>query len=149
MGLLRTISRGLALAVALAACFRPNELDGALHCDEQGGCPDGFDCVEGLCWNVEPPRTDAAPPDDAMHPADAEPDAFVPACSNGIDDDCDGKIDRGGGDTGCSSGSDNDERGSKKCDDGIDNDLDGYTDFGVCGGQGDPQCDKPDDDNES
>jgi len=85
--------------------------------------------------------------------ATKNPDVFPGAeeTCNGIDDDCDGKIDRAGGDPGCSSNTDDDERGTKECDDGIDNDVDGYRDYVApgCGTAiGDPQCDKPDDDDE-
>lgn len=125
----------LALVAALS-CFEPVEPDGALRCTAASGCPDGFECREDLrCWRLDAPRVDA----------------FIAQCSNGIDDDCDGKIDRE--DPGCMGGGDNDEHGSKKCDDAIDNDLDSYVDFRVpnCGGvaMGDPQCDKPDEDNEN
>jgi hypothetical protein len=130
--------RRLAPAALLCAtCFSPVETDGTLHCGPQDACPDGFRCVAGYCT-----RADAAPTD---APA---PDAMLPACSNGIDDDCDGKIDMD--DPGCSSPNDNNEHGTKKCDDGIDNDLDGFADFHVagCGPPGDPQCTSPDDDDE-
>jgi hypothetical protein len=126
---------GLALVAALS-CFDPSEPEGTLRCTVAGGCPDGFECREDLrCWRSESPRVDA----------------FVPQCANGIDDDCDGKID--GEDPGCRGGDDDDEHGTKKCDDGIDNDGDTYVDFRVpaCGGvaMGDPQCDRPDEDNEN
>jgi len=145
----------LALIGALAGCFQPTELDGVLHCGEGGSCPEGFECgADGLCWRPGSQPIDASdaplPAIDAAADALA-PDAFIPQCSNGIDDDCDGKIDRAGGDPGCSSNTDDDERGTKECDDGIDNDVDGYRDYVApgCGTAiGDPQCDKADDDDE-
>lgn len=49
------------------------------------------------------------------------------ACSNSIDDDCDGLID--GADPGCMSAADTDERGAgAACDDGLDNDNDNDND---------------------
>ena len=143
MGVLKIALAALALLVA--ACFEPEELDGSLRCGPGGTCPGEFSCgSDGRCWR-SPPALDAALPDALP------PDARLPACSNGIDDDCDGKIDRGD-DPGCSSNEDDDEHGTKRCDDGIDNDSDGFTDFHVagCGTQAsDPQCEKPDEDNES
>jgi hypothetical protein len=51
-----------------------------------------------------------------------------PACSNGLDDDADGKADSA--DFGCTSASDTSERSaSYVCDDGLDNDGDALTDF--------------------
>jgi hypothetical protein len=138
------LTRAALLALVAAACFDPVELDGKLRCDDRGECPPGFACAGDLCW-----RPGGGPPDAA--PEDAgPPDAALPACSNGIDDDCDGKIDRTGGDPGCSSGTDDDERGTRECDDGLDNDTDGFADFRSpeCGGGGDPECDRPDDDDE-
>lgn len=81
---------------------------------------------------------------------DAQPggdgDAGLPACGNGVDDDCDGRIDFAGGDPGCASAADADERGAGLvCDDGLDNDGDGLTDHAApeCGGAGDAGCDSP------
>lgn len=75
--------------------------------------------------------------------------AGAPACSNGIDDDCDGLIDFAGGDPGCASASDDSERGlGLACDDGLDNDGDGAIDYVVpgCGlTVGDSGCTSPHD----
>jgi hypothetical protein len=116
-------------------CFDPEEKDGTLGCGAEGACPSGFVCAaDGFCWR-------------RGHEPDAMP---LPACSNGIDDDCDGKIDKAGGDPGCMDAEDDDEHGHKRCDDGIDNDGDGLSDYRVpgCGPPGDPECGKPEDDNE-
>ena len=139
--------------VALCAtCFGPVESDGTLRCRAQDdGCPDGFTCrPDGFCGRMAGSAVDAAPNVDGPRSDGPRSDGGkLPACSNGIDDDCDGKIDME--DPGCSSPMDDDEHGTKKCDDGIDNDGDGYIDFKVpgCGPPGDPQCTKPDDDNET
>lgn len=82
---------------------------------------------------------------DARPGAGFDADPALPACSNGIDDDCDGLVDFAGGDPGCASASDDDERGAGLvCDDGIDNDNDGLIDYVApeCGG-GDPGCESP------
>ena len=98
--------------------------------------------------------SDASPAADASQVADSgagrdgPPRAdggAIPACSNGIDDDCDGLVDHAGGDPGCAAASDADERGpGLVCDDGIDNDGDQLTDYVApeCGG-GDPECASP------
>ncbi len=59
-----------------------------------------------------------------------------PACSDGADNDHDGRVDFGIdpilNDPGCTSAVDTDEKeGSRQCDDGIDNDNDGLRDFAV------------------
>lgn len=62
--------------------------------------------------------------------------ATVPECSNGVDDDGDGRIDFAGFDPGCQSAADLGERApTLPCDDGIDNDGDGATDYPA-----DPAC---------
>lgn len=71
-----------------------------------------------------------------------------PVCSDGIDNDGDGRTDYGsGGDwTGCSDANDHSEKDTSshpwKCDDGIDNDGDGLIDHRA-DGTGDPQCIQP------
>jgi len=133
--------RLLILALLLGSCFDPEELDGALRCAPASGCPGGFECRADLrCW-----RRGGGPPPDAAY--DAPPP--LPACSNGIDDDCDGKIDRE--DPGCTGGDDDDEHGTRQCDDGVDNDGDGKIDYRAPSCRppdGDDRCDKPDDDSE-
>ena len=95
-------------------------------------------------------RTDAGRPGPALDaPGGPGGGSGLPACSNGIDDDCDGLIDFAGGDPGCSSAADTDERGpGLVCDDGIDNDGDGRIDHVVAGcgtTLGDPGCSSPTD----
>lgn len=61
------------------------------------------------------------------------------ACSDGVDDDGDGRADYPF-DKGCTSSSDPDEHGTRACDDGIDNDGDGGIDYQVAPGAGDIGC---------
>ena len=64
------------------------------------------------------------------------PDASIPACSDGADNDGDGKVDLD--DPGCENATDRDEFDPPPppaCSDGLDNDSDGYTDFPA-----DPGC---------
>ncbi len=73
-------------------------------------------------------------------------------CSNGVDDDGDGKIDYradGTGDPGCADKFDDDEKNPNGpvCDDGKDNDLDGKVDY-KADGSGDPGCTDPTDNDE-
>jgi len=65
------------------------------------------------------------------------------ACSNGIDDDHDGKVDYPD-DPGCASPDDNDETDMPACNDGIDNDGDGKTDY-----PDDPGCLNPNQNDEA
>jgi hypothetical protein len=104
-----------------------------------------------------PGRIDAGGlPDLPSGTIDAEPGSGEvpqgPACSNGVDDDCDGLIDFAGGDPGCASPADTSEKGlGLVCDDGLDNDGDGRIDFVVegCGAvAGDPGCTSPSDQTE-
>jgi hypothetical protein len=73
-----------------------------------------------------------------------------PACSDGLDNDGDGKTDYAppSGDPGCASATDTSEKGTKACDDGRDNDGDGWTDFQVGVGR-DPGCAGPATNNEN
>ncbi len=66
-----------------------------------------------------------------------------PQCSNGLDDDGDGKIDYPA-DPGCSSANDTDETDIAQCSDGIDNDGDGKIDYPA-----DPGCSSSADNNEA
>lgn len=97
---------------------------------------------------------DARAPGGRIDAAGAPVDAAsgAPACSNGIDDDCDGRIDFAGGDPGCSSPTDGNERQvGLVCDDGIDNDGDGLTDYidPACSDvTGDSGCSSPSDSTE-
>jgi hypothetical protein len=73
------------------------------------------------------------------------------ACTDGLDNDGDGRIDLGPGagtDPGCASASDPSELGTKQCDNGLDDDGDGKVDFRP-NGTGDPQCVGPLDDREA
>ncbi|MBA2644599.1 MAG: cadherin-like domain-containing protein [Solirubrobacterales bacterium] len=81
--------------------------------------------------------------------------AHVPECSDGADNDGDGKTDFGTGpnnDPGCTSATDDDETDPppppKQCADGQDNDNDGKTDFGQTA-QNDAGCDSASDDSEA
>jgi hypothetical protein len=120
---------GCALIVALTACFSPDEKDGVVRCGVAPDvCPPGFGCGgDGFCRR-----------DQTATPA---------ACSDGVDNDCDGKIDWPD-DPGCAGPEDDDEHGSAECDDGIDNDGDGRSDYHdprlimVCG-PGDSKCHNP------
>jgi sugar lactone lactonase YvrE len=75
---------------------------------------------------------------------------LVLECSDGIDNDGDGRIDAGS-DPGCGDAGDVSERDPLlPCDDGIDNDLDGFTDYvdlagdgGISDPPGDPACKLP------
>lgn len=100
MDVLSRIGARLALALLLAACFSPVESDGVVRCGADGACPSGYVCHEDqLCWlgdEEDPP--DAAPP--------------LPACANGLDDDCDGDVDRD--DEGCKNEDDRSE-GHDRC----------------------------------
>jgi hypothetical protein len=152
MGLLvRLALAGLLLA---GGCFSPDQRDGAVACASDGSCPPGFECDQrdDLCYRELPPagQPDARPVPDASlsdgavlvydaAPLDATP---LPQCSDGEDNDCDGRIDFGV-DPGCSSGEDDDEHGTTECDDGVDNDEDGDTDFQIAS----PSCTSPKDDN--
>ena len=119
-----------ALLAGLAACFNPTQLDGAIACGpDPDPCPPGMECRgDGLCWFPSSPAPDT-------------PDAKLPACSDGIDNDCDGLTDWPD-DPGCSGPDDDDEHGDLECDDGIDNDNDGHADFhiGMRCGPGDKDC---------
>ncbi len=69
--------------------------------------------------------------------------APIPQCSDGIDNDGDGRLDYPS-DTGCSSPSDDSEYAPPpKCSDGVDNDGDGLIDY-----PRDPGCSSPSDDDE-
>ncbi|MCB9545031.1 MAG: hypothetical protein H6706_03970 [Myxococcales bacterium] len=76
-------------------------------------------------------------------PVDAAVDAAprLPACSDGIDNDGDGRADLD--DPGCEGPNDEDERNPAQCDDDLDNDQDGFTDF-----PDDPGCGSIFDDDE-
>jgi hypothetical protein len=154
MGSLRERSRAAALSLVLvalalqASCFEPVERDGAVACSATGSCPPGFSChaADQRCYQTPPSgdgggEVDGPAADAQVAPPDADPG--LPACANGIDDDCDGLIDLD--DPGCADAADTSEHGSKQCDDGLDNDSDGGIDFGggvACGSGGtpDPQC---------
>lgn len=61
----------LAATATVTGCYKPNLADGKLLCGPAGACPDGYACVNGLCWQggiVSPPDgggvVDMAPPPD-------------------------------------------------------------------------------------
>jgi hypothetical protein len=60
------------------------------------------------------------------------------ACTDGIDNDGDGRIDFSA-DAGCASGADTSELSTRQCDNGLDDDSDGKIDW-RSNGSGDPQC---------
>jgi hypothetical protein len=156
-------------------CFNPTLEDGVVSCGSGNSCPPEFSCnaANQLCYRTIPGNEpDAAlvdasildgsiadasiadasagtdgPPDAAAAP-DAHSDAgSLPACSDGIDNDCDGRVDFPA-DPGCTDALDLGEHGVKACDDGVDNDLDSFTDFHAPGSScppSDPQCTGPDD----
>jgi hypothetical protein len=147
----------LALAALLlaSACFSPDARDGVVSCALDHSCPPDFTCDlrDDLCYRELPAPgqpdarqqvIDAAVTDGPVVTYDAPPlDATpLPDCSDGKDNDCDGRIDFGV-DPGCSSGTDEDEHGTTECDDGVDNDEDGETDFQISS----PVCTEPKDDN--
>lgn len=154
--------RALAAALLVAGCFSPGERDGVVACAGDGSCPPGFLCNEPdrLCYRElpEPGRPDANPVidaavSDAVSPDAPPPDATpLPQCSDGEDNDCDGRIDDGV-DPGCDGPEDDDEHGTRECDDGMDNDDDGETDFQIssptCTEPTDTSCTSPFDDNEN
>ncbi len=90
----------------------------------------------------------AVPGIDAGHALSLDPAGVLtplPAtCSNGLDDDGDGKIDYQAGassrDYGCASATDFNESGTALCDDGIDNDGDGRIDYRKAPALGDIGC---------
>jgi hypothetical protein len=138
----------LAFIAAVAACFDPALVDGALVCGPPPDvCPPDFACGgDGHCWRAAPDAGEQPPDAGEQIPdaADPVPDAKVPACRDGIDNDCDGRTDWPD-DPGCSSPDDDDEHGTAECDDGIDNDHDGKTDYhiGARCGPGDDKCHSP------
>jgi hypothetical protein len=102
----------------------------------------GSDCC-GLV-NREPSPDDIAGAQSVYGPS------AIPACSNTIDDDGDGRYDTA--DPGCASGSDTSERSpALLCDNGLDDDGDDRTDFDPRtfadpdyeAGEGDPGCQSP------
>jgi hypothetical protein len=148
------------LGVLLAGCFSPDTRDGVVACGADSSCPPDFQCnpADRLCYRTLPPAPDAAHIIDAST-ADAAvvdagpPDAnTLPECSDGKDNDCDGRIDFGV-DPGCDSGADDDEHGALECDDGIDNDGDNNLDYHIsspqCTEVRDSNCNGPADDNEN
>lgn len=163
MDLLIRRAAAAALALLWAGCFDPSERDGVVSCAADGSCPPGFLCnpPDDLCYRElpAPDRPDAASPITDAAAADAPaadaggPDAApLSQCADGVDNDCDGRIDFGV-DPGCASEEDDDEHGSAECDDGLDNDEDGDTDFQIsspsCDQPGDTNCNSPFDDQEN
>jgi hypothetical protein len=119
-----------ALTLALAACGYDSGRPDAGRPGPPGLPGPAIDAGRGVPGLI---------PDGA--PGGGDPSS-APACSNGIDDDCDGLIDFPA-DPGCASPEDDNERGpGLVCDDGIDNDNDGVADYVVpgCGQVGDPGC---------
>ncbi|MCB0324700.1 MAG: hypothetical protein KDD69_14055 [Bdellovibrionales bacterium] len=80
-----------------------------------------------------------------------DPGFAITQCTDGIDNDGDGRVDYradGTGDPGCLAPEDNDEKDPKLvCDNGLDDDGDGAIDYQV-DGSGDPGCDSPQDPSE-
>jgi hypothetical protein len=156
----------VALLPLLAACFDPELRDGVVSCGSDRSCPPDFVCspVDNLCYRNAPGSgADAAVDADLDGGANADADSDAPpmidasidasaspACSDGVDNDCDGLVDSA--DPGCLNANDVDEHGSSKCDNGMDDDHDGLSDFHVvrvgCS-VGDPGCSSPTDTNEN
>jgi hypothetical protein len=97
--------------------------------DDPPGVPSA--CDADLCGGVGPGAGMGAPPPTPAPPSPAEP---ATACSDGRDNDGDGRIDHPA-DRGCKSVQDDNERrgrtrsGLRACRDGVDNDADGVADF--------------------
>ena len=111
-----TRSRLAGLAVLLGAFVACDDVGGLDPADTEVTADGGSDGAGG---NI--------PRDAAVR------DAALPKCSDGLDNDRDGKIDLE--DPGCTDADDDDERDLSACEDGVDNDLDGYIDFPA-----DPGC---------
>lgn len=148
-------------ALLLAGCFSPDTRDGVVACALDQSCPPDFVCnpSDHLCYRTLPPQPDAPGPIDAATSPDAAvsdaapPDAAaLPQCSDGMDNDCDGRIDFGV-DPGCAGAGDDDEHGSTECDDGMDNDGDNDIDYQIsspeCTMPKDSNCTSPQDDQEN
>jgi len=164
---LRLLVRLAVIALLASSCFEPSVRDGVVSCGSGDSCPPDFRCnsADQLCYRTLPgSESDAAlvdasildgGPDAASADAASAIDAPVStidastaaACSDGVDNDCDGRVDFPA-DPGCSDALASSEHGVKACDDGMDNDQDGFIDFHLPGsscGVSDPQCFGPDD----
>jgi hypothetical protein len=104
------------------------------HPLEPEHCSDGLD-------NDGDGVVDQADPGCSWHSDSSEQSLALP-CDDGVDNDGDGHVDYPD-DPSCTSLEDVDEVGSTQCDDGLDNDGDGHFDLD------DPDCDSPEDDDES
>ncbi len=128
-------------------CMAPDDNDE--KCTAGAGCPQCDDNVDNE--TVKDTLIDMADPGCHNDPYGNNEGDVNTACSDGVDNDGDGKIDFGGGngDPGCSGAADNSERDpTLVCDDGIDNDNDGRTDFNTDPSISDPGCTGPTDTNE-
>ena len=104
-------------------------------------------------------RASRAPSSLILPPQAPPPSSATPLCSDGSDNDGDGKVDHSNDqgispDPDCSSPSDNSEAGSTvaQCSDGVDNDGDGRIDFSPNPSSDvgpDPDCSSPDDNSEA
>ncbi len=131
-------------------CPNGKDSDGDGQCDDVDPCkfdPLNDEDGDGVCGDV-----DNCPEDINPDQADSDGNGIGdecqtnPTCSDGIDNDGDGRIDSQSvstnHDTGCSSQWDDTEtRSNRECDDGVDNDGDGYIDARLVGG--DPGCASP------
>lgn len=124
---------------------QPECSDGVDNADTEDGLADANDPG---CWAIAGDSGSYNPNDND------ERDGGDPQCSDGFDNDGDGRIDWNGGsggepaDPGCNSDPDDDDEidtAVYECSDGFDNDGDGYTDFSG----GDPECESGQDDNEA
>jgi hypothetical protein len=112
--------------------------------------PEAGSCTSGATQGCSDNCPLAFNPDQADGDGNGVGDACVQGCSNGVDDDGDGRVDYPA-DPGCASLSDGSERSAAiVCDDGVDNDLDGFADYyadengdGISDPPGDIGCQGP------
>lgn len=120
-----------------------NDADGDGLCEDVDVCPldaNNDADQDGVCGNVDNCPNDAnATQQDVDNNGIGDACQTVDTCSDGIDNDKDGRVDFPA-DKGCDSATDSSELNSLiPCDDGVDNDSDGLYDFRI-DQSGDPGC---------